>query len=522
VKLVEGLSQMMSKINSAGLVGLDGFIVQVEIDISRGMPVFDIVGLPDAAVKESRERVRAAIKNSQFDFPIKRIIINLAPANMKKEGVAYDLPIAIAILNATEQIHCDHLDDYLFLGELSLDGQIKPIKGVLPMTIAAAKLGIKKIVVPFENAQEAGVVRDIEVLPAGDILNVIRHLNNEALITPFVVDIEGLFKNNDTYDVDFADVKGQENVKRALEVSAAGAHNCIMIGSPGSGKTMMARRLPSILPDVNFDEALEITKIHSIAGMLPPKTALLTTRPFRSPHHTVSAISLTGGGRIPKPGEISLAHYGVLFLDEMTEFQKDALEVMRQPLEDGIVNISRVNASLTYPSRFSLICSTNPCKCGYFNDPTRSCSCNPNQVQQYISKISGPLLDRIDIHIEVAPVRYKDLDSKCTSEKSEDIRKRVNRAREIQLKRYKGTKIFFNSQLKPSLMAKFCKLGEEEKKLLKDAFDRMGFSARAHDRILKVSRTIADLDESEDIKVHHIAEAIQYRSLDRKIWGGGD
>lgn len=507
---------MLSKINSCGLIGLDGYIVEVEIDISAGLPSFDIVGLPDTAVRESKERVRAAIKNSGFEFPVKRITVNLAPADIKKEGPAYDLPIALGILCATEQIQVKDIDKYMFLGELSLDGKIKPINGILPMTITALKAGIEKLVVPVENAEEAGVVKGIKVLPGSSVLEVINHLQGEKLIHPHYVDIENIFKFSSLYDVDFAEVKGQENVKRALEIAAAGAHNCIMIGPPGAGKTMLARRLPTILPDMTFEEALEVTKIHSIAGILPPKTSLITTRPFRAPHHTVSAVSLVGGGRIPKPGEISLAHYGVLFLDELTEFQRDALEVLRQPLEDGIVSISRVNASLTYPSRFMLIASANPCKCGFY--PTKDCTCTPSQVQQYISKISGPLLDRIDIHIEVTPVKYKELDNELSAEPSSVIRERVNKARRIQLERYKGMNIFFNSQLQPSQITRFCRLGDAEKSLLKTAFEKMGFSARAYNRILKVARTIADLDESENIKVQHLAEAVQYRSLDRNFW----
>ncbi len=509
---------MLGKINSAGLIGLDGYIVEVEIDISPGLPAFDIVGLPDTAVKESKERVRAAIRNSGFEFPVKRITANLAPANTKKEGPSYDLPIALAILSATGQIPIEDLDKYVFLGELSLDGKIKPIKGVLPMAISAFKSGMEKLVISIENAKEAAVVKGIEVLPCSNVLDIVNHLNGDNPIQPYFVDIDSLFKSNCKYDIDFADVKGQENIKRALEVSAAGAHNCLMIGSPGSGKTMMARRLPTILPDMTFDEALEVTKIHSIAGVLPPKTSLITTRPFRSPHHTVSAVSLVGGGRIPKPGEISLAHFGVLFLDELTEFQKVALEVMRQPLEDGMVTISRINASLSYPSRFMLISSMNPCKCGFLLDPAKNCTCTPSQVQQYISKISGPLLDRFDIHMEVSPVKYRELDSGISTDSSAVIRDRVNNARKIQLDRYKGMKIFFNSQLQPSQISMFCKLGEREKNILRDAFERMGLSARAHNRILKVARTIADLEGSENIQMPHIAEAIQYRSLDRKFW----
>ncbi len=510
---------MLGKVNSAGLAGLDGYIVEVEIDISPGLPSFDIVGLPDTAVRESKERVRAAIKNSGFEFPVNRITVNLAPAHTKKEGPAYDLPIALAILSATEQVHSSELDRYVFLGELSLEGKVKPVNGALPMAITASEAGFEEIVIPEENAEEAGVVKDIGVLPASSISEIISHINRESLIKHYSVDVDNLFSSSCTYHVDFADVKGQENVKRALEVAAAGAHNCIMIGSPGTGKTMMARRLPTILPDMTFQEALQVTKIHSIAGELPPKTPLITIRPFRSPHHTVSAVSLVGGGKMPKPGEVSLAHYGVLFLDELPEFQKDALEVMRQPLEDGMITVSRINASFTYPSRFMLIASMNPCRCGYMLDPARNCTCTPNQVQQYMGRISGPLLDRIDIHIEVAPVGYKDLDAQSGTESSDEIRNRVNKARKVQLERYRGMDIFFNSQLKSSQLARFCKLGEQERILLRKAFDKMGLSARAHDRILKVARTIADLDGSSDINTGHLAEAIQYRSLDRRLWG---
>ncbi len=510
---------MLGKVNSAGLAGLEGYIAEVEIDISPGLPSFDIVGLPDTAVRESKERVRAAIKNSGFEFPVNRITVNLAPAHTKKEGPAYDLPIALAILSATGQVQSSELDRYVFLGELSLEGKVKSVSGALPMAITAREAGFREIVVPEEIAEEAGVVNNIGVLPASSISEIISHINQESLIKHYSVDVNNLFSSSCTYQVDFADVKGQENVKRALEVAAAGAHNCIMIGSPGTGKTMMARRLPTILPDMTFEEALQVTKIHSIAGVLPPKTPLITVRPFRSPHHTVSAVSLVGGGKMPKPGEVSLAHYGVLFLDELPEFQKDALEVMRQPLEDGMITVSRINASFTYPSRFMLIASMNPCRCGYMLDPARNCTCTPNQVQQYMGRISGPLLDRIDIHIEVAPVGYRDLDTQSGTESSDEIRKRVNKARKTQLERYRDMNIFFNSQLKPSQLARFCKLGEQERMLLRKAFDKMGLSARAHDRILRVARTIADLDGSDVINSGHLAEAIQYRSLDRRLWG---
>jgi magnesium chelatase family protein len=511
---------MLSKIKSCGLIGIDGYIVDVETDINNGMVVFDIVGLGDAAVKESKERVRSAIKNNNFEFPLRRITINLAPANLKKEGCSLDLAIAIGILASTEQIYALELDKYLFIGELSLDGEVKPVNGILPMAICAMNEGVENLVLPIANADEAAVVKNINILPIRNINDIIKHLSGERLVEKHTVDIDGIFNNNVDNELDFADVKGQENVKRALEVAASGAHNCIMIGSPGSGKTMIAKRLPTILPSLSFEEALEITKIHSISGILPPKTSLITTRPFRSPHHTISDISLVGGGRIPKPGEISLAHYGVLFLDELPEFTREALEVLRQPLEDGVVTISRVNASLTYPAKTTLICAANPCKCGNFLDVSKQCNCTPKQIQQYLGKLSGPLLDRIDIHIEVASVKYKELESTKVEEKSSSIRERVNRARKVQLERYKGLKIYSNSQLLPSHMNRFCKLDEGGKELLKNAFEKLGLSARAHNRILKVSRTIADMDESELIKTNHLAEAIQYRSLDRKFWNG--
>jgi magnesium chelatase family protein len=510
---------MLSKVKSCGLVGIDGYVVEVETDISNGIPGFEIVGLGDSAIKESKERVRAAIKNSGQEFPVRKITINLAPANIRKEGSAFDLSIALGILAATEQIDVRDLSNYMFVGELSLDGVIKPVNGVLPMAICALADGVENLVLPVENAEEAAVVKGVNVLPAQNISQVVSHLNGEKKLQKHLVDLDGIFSNNMEHDLDFCDVKGQENVKRALEVAASGGHNCIMIGSPGSGKTMIAKRLPTILPALTFEEALEVTKIHSIAGILPPKTSLVTNRPFRSPHHTISDIGLIGGGKYPKPGEISLSHYGVLFLDEVPEFSKDALEVLRQPLEDGYVTISRVNASLTYPSKTMLICAANPCKCGNFLETSKQCNCSPRQIQQYMGKLSGPLLDRIDIHIEVASVKYKDLEGTGEEEKSGTIRERVNRARNIQLNRYKGLKIYSNSQLTPSLINKFCKLDETGKELLKNAFDKLGLSARAHNRILKVARTIADMEESEDIKPNHLAEAIQYRSLDRKFWG---
>ncbi|HEY9059812.1 MAG TPA: YifB family Mg chelatase-like AAA ATPase [Pseudobacteroides sp.] len=510
---------MISRIKSCGLVGIDGYVVEIETDISSGIPSFDIVGLGDAAVRESKERVRAAIKNSGMEFPVRRITVNLSPASIRKEGSHFDLGIALGILSATEQINTSEIHKYMFIGELSLDGQIRPVNGVLPMAVRARDEGIENIILSVDNAEEAAVVKGVNVLPAVNIINVIRHLNKDMEINPYTIDIDRLFCKNTEDELDFSDVKGQENVKRALEVAASGGHNCLLIGSPGSGKTMIARRIPSILPSMTFEEALEVTKIHSIAGTLPAKTPLMTRRPFRSPHHTISRYSLIGGGNVPRPGEISLAHYGVLFLDEVPEYGKEALEVMRQPLEDGYVTISRLSGSISYPSKTMLVCCGNPCRCGNLLDESKECCCSPKQVQQYLGKISSPLMDRIDLHIEVAGVQYADLDSTQSGEKSHVIRDRVNKTRKIQVERYKGLGIFSNSQLTSSLISKYCKLDNEGKALLKNAFERLGLSARAHNRILKVARTIADMDESVDIKLQHLAEAIQYRSLDRKVWG---
>ena len=511
---------MLSTTYSMSLIGLNGYLIKVEVDINLGMPSWEIVGLPDTSVKESKERVKSAIKNSGYDFKSKKIVINLAPAYTKKEGSSFDLPIAVGILNNVGVVASEAIGEYVFIGELSLDGRINRVNGVLPMCIEAAKLGKKKIIVPYENKFEASVVKDVEVYPAQNLSEVVNHLNGTEVIDSLKVDTADLFMNTYNENIDFSDVRGQENVKRALEIVAAGAHNCLLIGSPGSGKTMLSKRLTTILPDLTFEESLEVTKIHSIAGVLPSGKPLITSRPFRSPHHTTSGIALTGGGRIPKPGEMSLAHFGVLFLDELPEFDRKALEVMRGPLEDKEVTISRMNCTLTYPCNFIFVASMNPCPCGYATDLKKKCTCTPLEISKYMKKISGPILDRIDLHIEVSSVDYEKLsNNNIKSESSEVIRERVNKAKKVQAERYKNSNnIFSNSDLTPSMINEFCVLDSESKRILQTAFDKFGFTARTYTRILKVARTIADLAESKNIRVEHVAEAIQYRSLDRKWW----
>ncbi len=509
---------MISKLSSAALYGIDGFLVDVETDISNGLPGFDIVGLPDAAVKESKERIRAAIKNTGLAMPAKHITVNLAPADIKKEGSHFDLPIALGILVSSKQLDIPDAEKTVFFGELSLSGDLRRVNGALPMAISAFQNGIKKVFLPKANEKEAAVVEGLEVYGADNLKEILDHFTGQKKLEAASVSIDELLSESDAFRFDFSDVKGQAFAKRALEIAAAGGHNVIMIGPPGSGKTMIAQRIPSILPKLSFEESLEVTKIHSIAGLLSGNSPLIAERPFRHPHHTVSSAGLSGGGTNPRPGEISLSHNGVLFMDELPEFRRDALEAMRQPLEDGEITITRTSGSVTYPCSVMLVASMNPCPCGFYGDSTRECSCSQNQIIKYMSKISGPLLDRIDLHIEVPAVKYDELEAKAPGESSAAIRERVEKARQLQRERYKGSGVFSNSQLTPELMEKHCRLDSEASQLLRDAFETLGLSARAHNRILKVARTIADLAGAEDIGLEHIAEAIQYRALDKKFF----
>jgi len=505
---------MLAKINSLTIWGIEGYPVDVEVDISFGVPSISIVGLPDQAVKESRDRIKPAIKNSSFEFPSDRkVVINLAPADLKKEGAYFDLPVAIGILAAEGVVPLNRVGEFCFVGELALDGTLRPVKGILPIAIKLSEMFIKKIALPVDNAKEAAIVKDIEVYPVKNLRECVGFLTGEKAIERAECDVEALFNSKRKYSLDFKDVKGQSYAKRAIEVAVAGGHNILMIGSPGAGKTMLASRIPSILPALILSEALEITKIHSVAGIL--KEDLVTERPFRAPHHTISDIALIGGGNIPKPGEVSLAHNGVLFLDELPEFHRDVLEVLRQPLEDGKVNISRAKGRMVFPARFLMVASMNPCPCGWYGDSARQCHCTLSQILKYRRKISGPLLDRIDIHIEVSSLPAGLLLREREEEPSERIRERVERARKIQEKRFEGEGIFFNGHMTTGQIKKYCCLDEECRELLRSALEKMQLSARAYDRIRKVARTIADLDNSDTIKPQHLAEAIQYRSLDR-------
>jgi len=512
-------NSMLSKIASAAIHGIDPYLLEIEVDVGRGLPGVIVVGLPDAAVKESRDRVKSAIINSGFRFPVKKITVNLAPADVRKEGPAYDLPIALALLLSTKEIESNFVNNYAVVGELALNGTVRAVKGCLSMAMAVKEQGLKGFIVPAPNAAEAAMVEGIDVIPVGTLADAAGFISGNIEISPHRVSLEALFEEKASYAEDFSDVRGQESAKRALVIAAAGAHNVVMIGPPGAGKTMLARRLPTILPPLTREEALSTTRIYSACGLLSSEEALIARRPFRSPHHTISDAGLIGGGTLPRPGEVSLAHNGVLFLDELPEFHRSTLEALRQPLEDGTVTISRAQTAATFPANFMLVGALNPCPCGYFTDPTRQCKCSPREIQNYLSKISGPLLDRIDIHIEIPALKVREIRSRREGTSSEAMREQVLRGREVQMKRFGGKPPLFNGRMATRDIGQYCSLDSESEILLSQAMQEMGLSARAHNKILKVARTIADLEGSESIQQMHLMEAINYRSLDRQYWG---